>query len=337
MIYHFASELTDDEISLLSLYLDEKHPCAPHFIFRGAEAVVLSCGMALNIPDSLKDKLIATYDTAGDYQLSSRHYKASTVTIPLRGITIGNGTDTALIAGPCSVEDATMIDSVADTMHREGLHILRAGCYKPRTSIYSFQGLGSVGIDMLLDIRQRYNLLICTEVCAISQLDDVLRVADIVQIGAKSMYDYDLLRACSQIDRPVLLKRHYGSRLEEFAKMAETLMVHGKENIILCERGIRTHETSTRFTLDLCGVEWLRRNLRLPIFADPSHAMGEAYGVEGLACAAMAQGVDGIMIETHPEPHKALSDSKQQLTLDQFRQLHGKLNTIAHAIGKQIL
>lgn len=339
MIYHINPLISIGDFSVLQSQLTARRSGTqlPAYCFRRSDAIVVVCNKLDNMPLIMKNNLLAEFDTDGGYQLCSRKYKSETSRFYLGDLLVGDGNSTIIVGGPCAVESPEQMLEVCDTVLGEGLHVVRGSCFKPRTSMYSFQGLGESGVNIVKKAVSGKKLLISSEICSVKQLDDVLQIADVVQIGAKSMYDYDLLRECATLERPVILKRHYGSRLEEFAQMADLLMSRGKENIILCERGIRTFETSTRFTLDLCGVEWLKKNLRLPVFVDPSHAMGAAYGVSGLACAAMAQGVDGIIIETHPSPAEALSDSKQQLTLDEFRRLCGKLKTIGAAIGRQVL
>ncbi len=310
----------------------------PVYSFRNDSKVVVAFGTAdFNPIEMFGDDVIEIFNFDTQYQLCSKEYDTAPVVISDGGLEVGSPAGSLLICGPCAVESREQMDRVCQLIVNNGLKVLRAGCFKPRTSIYSFQGLGKKGIDILKEMRDKYSLLIATEVCEPSQIDEVLQVADIVQVGAKSMYDYELLRLCAQIDQPVILKRHYAARLEEFAQMADMLMSKGKQNIILCERGIRTFETATRFTLDLGAVVWIKNHLRLPVIVDPSHAFGMEYGVIPLAKAAMALGADGVMVEAHPEPERAMSDSKQQLTLEQMQRLINELKPIAKAVNKTLV
>ena len=241
-----------------------------------------------------------------------------------------------LIAGPCAVESLEQMHTVCQTLTALGVRYLRGGCFKPRTSCHTFRGLGAQGLEIMAEMRRTYNLRIVTEVRDTKHLDAVADVADVIQIGAKSMFDNDLLLACGEIKKPVVLKRNFAATVKEFVGAAEFIRSMGNDDIILCERGIRSFETNTRFTLDLCGVAWLKQNSDYPIIVDPSHAMGMAYGVPDLARAAVAMGVDGIMVEIHPNPAQALSDAAQQLDMPQFTALYHSLQPIAAAIGRTI-
>ena len=193
------------------------------------------------------------------------------------------------------------------------------------------------GLKLLDKMRSKYGLKIITEVRDSSHVNEVIEYADIIQIGAKSMYDQGILRQCGKTKKPVLLKRGFGTTLQEFVQAAEFILSGGNPNVILCERGIRTFETKTRFTLDLCGAAWLKENTNLPVILDPSHAIGYAYGVPDLARACMAMGVEGLLIETHPNPKEAKSDAQQQLNFDEFRNLYGSLKKVADAVGRKVV
>jgi 3-deoxy-7-phosphoheptulonate synthase len=277
--------------------------------------------------------------TDGDFQLSSRLFRAETRTVALSpGILIGGNTrNCVLITGPCSVENAGQIEACARLCVETGVRVLRAGAFKPRTSPYSFQGLGLEGLKLLAAMREKYGLRIITEVRDATHVEAVIEYSDIVQVGAKAMYDQGILRACGRTQKPVLIKRGFGTTLQEFVQASEFVLSGGNPNVILCERGIRTFETKTRFTLDLCGVAWLRHHCNLPIVLDPSHAMGFAYGVPALARACLAIGADGLLIETHPNPPAALSDASQQLNFEEFRQLVASLRPLAAAINMKII
>lgn len=273
-----------------------------------------------------------------DMQLSSRAWKSETRTIDINGVKIGGKTGhTALIAGPCSVESEEQIEQSAALLKELGISTLRAGAYKPRTSPYTFQGMGLDGLKLLAKMREKYGFNIITEVRDATQVEDVIEYADIIQIGAKSMYDHGILKRCGKTTKPVLLKRGFGSTLQEFLQCAEFILAGGNPNVILCERGIRTFETKTRFTLDLCGAAWMKQYSNLPVILDPSHAIGYAYGVPDLARACTAMGVDGLLIEVHPNPKVAKSDASQQLNHDEFRALTKSLKAVAEAIGRKII
>ena len=231
------------------------------------------------------------------------------------------------------MESEDQIRSSAELLVNLGLSTLRGGCYKPRTSPYSFQGLGLEGLKLLAKMREEFGLNVITEARDATHIDEIIEYTDIIQVGAKAMYDQGILRACAKTNKPVLIKRGFGTTLQEFVQAAEFVLSGGNENVVLCERGIRTFETGTRFTLDLCGVAWLQEYTNLPIILDPSHAIGYAYGVPVLAKACVAMGIDGLLIETHPNPKVALSDASQQLTYPQFEQLHHDLQKVAASVG----
>jgi len=273
-----------------------------------------------------------------DIQLSSRKYLQGTREIKIGDVIVGGCTNnTLLITGPCSVESREQIEQSAQLLKSLGLSTLRAGTFKSRTSPYSFQGMGSEGLKLLDEIRVKYSLKIITEVFDSSQLDEVADHADIIQISAKSMYNQASLKKCGKLNKAVLLKRSFGATLQELLQASEFILSAGNDQVMLCERGIRTFETKTRFTLDLCGVAWLKQNSNLPIVLDPSHAMGYAYGIPDLSRACMAMGVDGLMIESHPDPARAKSDVHQQLTHPAFIKLYGSLKAIADVIGRKIV
>lgn len=294
---------------------------------------------------STKELDVAYHDVAekvtvlnDDMQLSSRQWKAETRTITINNVTIGGTTNhTLLIGGPCSVESEEQIEQSAQLMKELGISTLRAGAYKPRTSPYTFQGMGIEGLRLLAKMREKYGLNVITEVRDATHIEDVIEHSDIIQIGAKSMYDHGILRRCGKTNKPVLLKRGFGTTLQEFVQCAEFILAGGNPNVILCERGIRTFETKTRFTLDLCGAAWMKAYSNCPVILDPSHAIGYAYGVPDLARACVAMGVDGLLIEVHPNPKVAKSDASQQLNHDEFRALTGTLKSVANAIGRTII
>lgn len=236
------------------------------------------------------------------------------------GLFIGSGKP-VVIAGPCSVESADQLGQVASAVHNAGAHILRGGAFKPRTSPYSFQGLGKQGLKLLANARRSFSLPVITEVMSIEEIELVAQYADILQVGARNMQNYRLLAALGQVRRPVLLKRGPGATLAEWLHAAEYLLNGGNPDVILCERGIRTFELHTRYTLDLGSAVAAKQLTHLPVIADPSHGCGRRELVPALAKAALAAGLDGIMLEVHPAPAQAVSDGNQTLSLPEFQAL----------------
>jgi len=308
-------------------------------IFHDGERFVLVTPSKLQeIPAEIEPSAEAHWAMDSDIQLASRSYSAPTRTVQLGQQAIGGETNnTMVIAGPCSVESEEQIRQSAELMKELGIHGLRGGCYKPLTSPYSFQGLGREGLQLLAKMREEYGFVIVSEVRDATHVDDVIAFADVIQIGAKSMYDHGILKACAKTDKAVLIKRGFGTTLQEFAQAAEFVLSGGNPNVMLCERGIRTFETKTRFTLDLCGVAWLKEHINLPIILDPSHALGYRYGIEDLSKACVAMGIDGLLVEVHPDPSVAKSDAAQQLYHDQFRHLLKAIKPVAEAVGRHIV
>ena len=261
------------------------------------------------------------------YRLASREYKPEATVIKVRETTIG-GDGFIVIAGPCSVESAEQINSCASEAKENGAHILRGGCFKPRTSPYSFQGLGFDGLDLLKEAGRSYELPIITEVLSPEDVKEVAKHADILQIGARNMQNFTLLSEAGRSHRPVMLKRGLMASIDELLHAAEYILSQGNRQVILCERGIRTFETATRNTLDLSAIPVLKELTHLPIIVDPSHAVGHRDKVVPLAKAAKIVGAHGIMIEFHPDPPKAMSDADQALYFEQFEDLMRDLKNI---------
>ena len=301
------------------------------------DLLITSSGLK-EVPASFEKNIEEQWVFESDMQLSSQSFNSNKAEIDLGTVKIGGNTNnTVLIGGPCSVESEEQIRSSSELLKELNLSILRGGCYKPRTSPYSFQGLGKEGLMLLSKMRDEYGLKIISEVRDATQIQDVIEHTDIIQIGAKAMYDQGILRACAKTRKPVMIKRGFGTSLQEFTQAAEFVLSGGNPNVLLCERGIRTFETKTRFTLDLCGVAWLQEYSNLPIILDPSHAMGYAYGVPSLTKACLAMGVDGLIIEAHPNPKVAKSDASQQLNHSEFKKLHQELQPLAKSLGINIL
>lgn len=331
MIVHLKKNISTEDAQQLA----EKYQS---ILFENGKLVLVTSSKIKSADEELKKASDEVFVTDSDIQLASKHYIATKREIGIGELVIGGNTNnTVVITGPCSVESEEQIESAAKLCVELGVKILRAGAYKPRTSPYTFQGLGLEGLKLLDKMRSKYGLKIITEVRDSTHADEVIEYADIIQIGAKSMYDHGILRKCGKSRKPILLKRGFGTTLQEFVQSAEFILSGGNPNVMLCERGIRTFETKTRFTLDLCGVAWLKANTNLPIILDPSHAIGYAYGVADLSRACVAMGVDGLLIESHPNPKVAKSDAEQQLNFDEFRKLYASLKTVASAVGYKVV
>lgn len=269
------------------------------------------------------------------YKKANRKFHPDDTVIELpTGQKIGDGHLT-LIAGPCSVESEEQICEVAERVKASGAAFLRGGAFKPRTSPYAFQGLKAEGIELLQEAKKKTGLPIVTEIMSISHLD-LFRDVDVIQVGARNMQNFELLKELGKLQTPVLLKRGLANTIEEFLMSAEYIMAGGNENVVLCERGIRTFETSMRNTLDISAVPMLKSKTHLPVVIDPSHAAGIAWMVEPLAMAAIAAGADGLMIEVHNDPPHAKSDGAQSLTPAQFDALMGKVKAASAFFGKAI-
>jgi len=269
------------------------------------------------------------------YKLASREMHEADTVVKLPQTTIGPGTFT-MIAGPCSVENETMIIRTAEWLMIRGIHLMRAGAFKPRTSPYAFQGMGREGLAILKKAREKTGIGIVTELMDTENADAVEDAADIVQIGTRNMQNFSLLRRVSKSSRPVLLKRGMAATLEEWLMAAEYVMAGGNYNVILCERGVRTFSDHSRNTLDLSVIPPVKKLSHLPILVDPSHGTGKRDYVPPMALASLAAGADGLLIEVHPEPDKALSDGAQSLSLPAFEQLMQSLKALAKPLGRVV-
>jgi len=269
------------------------------------------------------------------FKLSSRDFHPQDTVVPINGIDVG-GKRLLIMAGPCAVEDEAQILEAARAVRDAGAHMLRGGAFKPRSSPYSFQGLGEEGLKLLALARQETGLPVVTEVIAPEQVSLVAAYADVLQIGARNMQNYALLHAVGESQRPVLLKRGMMSTVEELLMSAEYILSHGNDRIILCERGIRTFEKYTRNTLDINAVPLLKQLTHLPVIVDPSHATGKWELVSATSLAAVAAGADGLIIEVHPHPEQAMSDGAQSLKPEVFRRLLGQVRAVAQAVGREL-
>jgi 3-deoxy-7-phosphoheptulonate synthase len=269
------------------------------------------------------------------YKLASRDFKAEDTTIDIKGNVIG-GKKIQVVAGPCAVESKTMIINIAEKVKEAGASFLRGGAFKPRTSPYSFQGLGEEGLKYLAEARERTGLPVVTELMDPRDIEVILKYADIVQIGARNMQNFRLLLEVGACDKPILLKRGFSSTIKEWLMAAEYIMSKGNQKIILCERGVRTFETATRNTLDLSAIPVLKQLTHLPVVVDPSHGVGKWDLVAPMSKASIAAGADGLLIEVHVNPEEALSDGEQSLRPDYFKKLMNELKPIAIAVGREI-
>ncbi len=262
------------------------------------------------------------------YKLVSREFNSEDLPVVLGDLSIGNG-NFVIMAGPCAVEDRVMIEESAAFLSEMGIRIIRGGAFKPRTSPYSFQGLGEQGLEYLREAADRYGLKTVTEVTGENTLDAVAATSDILQIGARNSQNFNLIQKVAERDKPILLKRGFMNTVEELLLSAEYIASRGNMSIILCERGIRTFETATRNTLDISAIPILKSESPLPVIIDPSHASGRRDLIVPLSRAAMAVGADGIEVEVHPRPENALSDSKQSLSFREFEGLLSSLRELA--------
>lgn len=269
------------------------------------------------------------------YKLVSREFRRTDTVIELGGTKLG-GTHFGFIAGPCSVESREQLLAAARFVKEAGANLLRGGAYKPRTSPYSFQGLGIEALEILAEARAETGLPVVTELMDVRQLDDVARYADVIQIGARNMQNFNLLSAVGQVDKPVLLKRGLSATVDELLMAAEYIVKEGNTQVILCERGIRTFETATRNTLDIAAVPIIKQRSHLPVVVDPSHATGKVDLIEPLSLAAVAAGADGLLIEAHPAPETALCDGGQSLNPREFSQAAARITDLVAWAGKTI-
>ncbi len=305
----------------------------------GVERTVLAC---VGVPADFDAREIDVLEGVAEahrittpYKLSGRGFRPEGTRITVGPMTIG-GPEVAIIAGPCSVESREQLFAAAERVAAAGARGLRGGAFKPRTSPYSFQGLGEEGLKLLREACDRFGLVAVSEVMAEKQIPLMQKYVDVLQVGARNMQNYDLLRELGKLRHPVLLKRGISATIEELLLSAEYIMAGGNYQVILCERGIRTFENYTRNTLDLSAVPVVKKLSHLPILADPSHGAGRRDMVAPMARAAVAAGADGILIEVHPDPDRALSDGAQSLQLRQFEELMPELRLIATAVGRSI-
>lgn len=275
------------------------------------------------------------YRITEPFKLASRSFKKDDTQIKIKNVCIG-GNEIVVMAGPCSVESEEQIFTIAEIVSKSGAKILRGGAFKPRTSPYSFQGLGEEGLKLLRKAADKFNLLVITEVMEISQIQLIEEYTDIFQIGARNMQNFSLLREVGKASKPVMLKRGLSATVEDWLMSAEYILSNGNMNVMLCERGIRTFETYTRNTFDLSAIPVVHKRSHLPVVADPSHAIGLRDKVLPMARAAIAAGADSLMVEVHHDPERALSDGPQALLPDQFAEMMRQVKLIAEVIGRKM-
>jgi 3-deoxy-7-phosphoheptulonate synthase len=269
------------------------------------------------------------------YKLASRHFKPGGSVLNIKGVEIG-GSQLVVMAGPCSVESRDQIEMSAEIVAKGGAKVIRGGAFKPRSSPYSFQGMGEEGLKLLRTAADRNGLLVISEVMDQSQLPLLCEYSDILQVGARNMQNFNLLRAIGNVRTPVLLKRGISATIEELLLSAEYILSGGNYDVMLCERGIRTYETVTRNTMDIAAIPVVKKLSHLPIIADPSHGTGKREFVAPMARAAVAAGADGLLVEVHPDPDRAVSDGAQTLKPAQFDEMMQQLRLIAQAVGRTL-
>jgi 3-deoxy-7-phosphoheptulonate synthase len=269
------------------------------------------------------------------YKLASRDFKAEDTVVDIKGNVIG-GARIQVIAGPCAVESRTMIVSIAEKVKKAGASLLRGGAFKPRSSPYSFQGLGEEGLKYLSEAKKKTGLPIVTELMDPRDIEIITKYSDVIQIGARNMQNFRLLLEVGMCDKPILLKRGLSATIKEWLMAAEYIMSRGNQKVILCERGIRTFETATRNTLDISSIPLLKQLTHLPVMVDPSHGVGKWDLVAPMSKAAVAAGADGLLIEVHTNPEEALSDGEQSIKPTAFKKLMEELKPIAAAVGRKI-
>ncbi|HIT24872.1 MAG TPA: 3-deoxy-7-phosphoheptulonate synthase [Candidatus Enterenecus avicola] len=339
MVIVMKPSATQETIQGLANQLEAEHPEVRVSITKGVGCSIL--GLVGDTSQIDQDKLTIHKDVdrvmrvQEPYKKANRKFHPQDSAVRVGDAVIGGGGFT-VIAGPCSVESREQIIDVAQSVKASGASLLRGGAFKPRTSPYAFQGMGTPGLDLLLEAKAETGLPIVTELMSPKYCELFEEKVDVVQIGARNMQNFDLLKEVGKMSKPILLKRGLANTYEEWIMSAEYIMASGNENVILCERGVRTFETYTRNTLDLSAIPAIRRMSHLPIVVDPSHAAGMYWMVEPLAMAAVAVGADGLMVEVHNNPACALCDGQQSLTPEKFRRLMDKVVPLVELMGKTL-
>lgn len=310
----------------------------PHITY-GVETAIVAAVGEFHIPSLDPFEVLDGVETvkriSQPFKLGSRQVHPENSVFPIDGFTVG-GDEIAIIAGPCSVESRSQILETAQAVKEAGANALRGGVFKPRTSPYSFQGLGEEGLEYLAEAREQTGMPIVVEIMSQTQLDVMVKYVDVLQVGARNMQNFNLLRAIGETRKTVLLKRGLSATIEELLMSAEYILAGGNKQVILCERGIRTFETATRNTTDINAIPVLKNLTHLPVFLDPSHATGHADYVAAVARAAIAAGADGLIVEVHPDPAHAVSDGKQSLKPEKFAEMVKQVKAIAEVMGRRV-
>ncbi|MBK9712793.1 MAG: 3-deoxy-7-phosphoheptulonate synthase [Kouleothrix sp.] len=338
MIVVMRATATKQNIDAVQLRLAE-HQLKGHLVY-GEERTIIGV-VGASIPPTLREEL-ERFDGVQEavritrpYKLTAREFQPKDTVVDVRGVKVG-GNACVVIAGPCAVESEEQIMTTALAAREAGASMLRGGAFKPRSSPYTFRGMGEDALKLLAQARDATGLPVVTEVMTPTDVELVARYADLLQIGARNMQNYQLLEEVGRTGMPVLLKRGLSATIEEWLLSAEYVVAQGNPNVILCERGIRTFETATRNTMDLNAVALAKRRSHLPVIADPSHGTGKWYLVPPLALAALGAGADGLIMEIHPDPDRAKSDGGQSLTLENFAALMPRLAAVAGALGRKM-
>ena len=337
MIIKFKNDVKEKEIKLIRKYLLDKGFELHESTGKSTKLIGVIGDTTSFDPNSLYayEFIDTVLRVQEPFKKVNRKFKPEDTIVDVSGVKIG-GNNIVIMAGPCAVESESQINEIAPIVKKAGAKILRGGAYKPRTSPYSFQGLGEEGLDILERAKNKYDLPVVTEIMSVEDLPKYIDKVDLIQVGTRNMQNFALLKELGKIDKPILLKRGLSSTIEEWLMSAEYILDGGNKNVILCERGIRTYETSTRNTLDISSIPVIKKLTHLPIIVDPSHASGRWEYVESLSLAAIAAGADGLIIEVHQTPEKALSDGQQSLKPDKFSKLINKCKKIAKAIDKDL-
>jgi 3-deoxy-7-phosphoheptulonate synthase len=329
VIIQLKNNIIANDISKIKKFLQSK---GIEFLYQDFNNQLIAPSLKNSEELNQFDFIKAIIPISTPFQLASKEYKTKT-TFLVNGVEIG-GTDLNLIAGPCSVETEEQIFGVAQFLNSQGIKFIRGGAFKPRTSPYSFRGLGNKGLQLIREAANKYDLRVVTELMDLSNLDDVYNHADIIQIGARNMSNFSLLAELGKTRKPIMLKRGMSAKATEWLLAADYLLCGGNENVILCERGIRSFDMQSRNVFDLGVIPLMQSLSHLPIFADPSHGVGKAAFVNQMSLAAIAAGAHGLMIEVHPNPEKALSDGEQALNFNEFEHLLKNTIPLLSAINK---
>ena len=334
MIVVMQENATEEQITkvvdrLVGLGFDIHRSTGERYTLLGAVGSQITDTRDLELLDGVREVM----RISAPYKLAARAFRPEGTKIKIRDVVIG-GEQVVMMDGPCTLENREQIEAVAATVAHQGVQIMRGGAFKPRTSPYSFQGLGEPGLKMMREIADRYGLLTVSEIMESSQIPLFIRYVDILQVGARNMQNFNLLRDLAKLNKPVLLKRGPAATVEETLLSAEYLMSGGNHEVIICERGIKTFETYTRNTLDISAIPVIKKLSHLPVIADPSHGTGRRDKVPPMARAAVAAGADGLLIEVHNEPERALCDGAQSLLPEQFEKLMAQLRMIAPAVER---